>query len=148
VKLSLVFNNVCPRSLKYLYQILTVLKGPPLSNNNIDQQFTLFPKCPPELRRKIWYATFEGHVVSFDIRSFIAGAYYDDRVALPIALSINKESRTEALLHYRIIPPLPSRPKFRFICINPALDSVTINYFGAILKPKCYNEFFSYIEGQ
>jgi hypothetical protein len=68
------------------------------------QSFTVFPKLPIEIRRMIWRATFRPrrHVWS-DEDSTLANIFCCERIKLthpPIALSINKESREEALRCY------------------------------------------------
>jgi len=101
-------------------------------SNNLNT-FTLFPKLVFELRLKIWRATFPAprHIQICQENpshlglSFLNSATYIRspllittidfgeikplKNYLPIALSVNKESREEALRHYILIPRPPSK---------------------------------------
>jgi hypothetical protein len=67
------------------------------------QTFNLFPKLPIEIRCMIWRATFPGP--QLHVWSNVDGACCERigllHLRIPIALSVNKESRTEALNSYK-----------------------------------------------
>ncbi|TGO23684.1 hypothetical protein BPAE_0124g00160 [Botrytis paeoniae] len=87
-------------------------------------RFKFFPKLPKEIRSTIWRASFESRIVTLkfrvkpgtDIRKMtLVGAH----MTIPLALSVCRESRAEALLWYRDLVPENVRP----IYFHPTLDS-------------------------
>jgi len=102
------------------------------------KSFTLFPKLPLELRRQIWRATFEPRHVDLSIHEcnhsnrLIHESFEPVLPYIPIALSVNRESRTEALQYYCYIfdnyantslEPIELHPPVSF---NPRIDSAYI----------------------
>ena len=96
------------------------------ANEETPDSFSLFHKLPIELRLKIWRYTFpRGRYVDLDdyngfpiYSSFQTNGHLGKEPWLPIALSVNKESRQETLRHYIIVfleDPVPRR-----ICYNPS----------------------------
>jgi hypothetical protein len=99
------------------------------ANEETPDSFSLFHKLPIELRLKIWRYTFpRGRYVDLDdyngfpiYSSFQTNGHLGKEPWLPIALSVNKESRQETLRHYIIVfleDPVPRR-----ICYNPSPDA-------------------------
>ncbi|KAF5876863.1 uncharacterized protein Bfra_001218 [Botrytis fragariae] len=90
-------------------------------------QFKLFKKLPKEIRSMIWRATFKSRIVIVEVhvkmdteigKMKIVGAH----MTVPLALSVCRESRAEALLWYRNLVPEHVRP----IYFHPTLDSFAI----------------------
>ncbi|KAF7898090.1 hypothetical protein EAF00_004536 [Botryotinia globosa] len=90
-------------------------------------EFKFFQKFPKEIRSKIWRATFKTRIVIVEVqvkmdpdieKMKIVGAH----MTVPIALSVCRESRAEALLWYRNLVPEHVRP----IYFHPTLDSFAI----------------------
>ncbi|KAH6666690.1 hypothetical protein B0J14DRAFT_568202 [Halenospora varia] len=72
------------------------------------EHFTLFPKLPLELRRKIWCHSFptgrnfvQHRIISTPMNRLPESKVYRKFHPPPIAHAINKESREEFLLHYK-----------------------------------------------
>jgi len=110
--------------------------------------FTLFPLLPPELRFKIWSHTFEPQILEYRLlTTYVPGIIetlpgdpkcYNHFTptapqSLPIALSVNAESRAYALSHYSASaystappPPLADYADLapRAVYFHPDLDIV------------------------
>jgi hypothetical protein len=90
--------------------LLSTLPKLELTNCYSPRSFTVFPKLPPELRLKIWrIASFYPRIFNFDYTHSSltikerSRLYYDFMGRLrkvPPVLQVNRESRTEALIHY------------------------------------------------
>ncbi|TGO16592.1 hypothetical protein BTUL_0026g00450 [Botrytis tulipae] len=90
-------------------------------------EFKFYHKFPKEIRAKIWRATFKTRIVivevhvkmNTDIEEMkIVGAH----MTVPLALSVCRESRAEALFWYKDLVPENVRP----IYFHPTLDSFAI----------------------
>jgi hypothetical protein len=123
------------------------------------QTFPLFNELPPELRVKIWCLTFPRGTGPtgrrrIDLNALIYDKSSDDdsedesdgddtsdhtmdsvqfwnRPKAPITLSICRESRQEALRHYRLLFDFSGRPNMphsRPIYYNPKLDIIHLPY--------------------
>ncbi|CCD34667.1 predicted protein [Botrytis cinerea T4] len=99
-------------------------------------RFKLFQTLPKEIRSKIWRATFESRIVTveahikFDIeirKMTLIGA----KMTVPLALSVCRDSRAEALLWYRDLVPEHARP----IYFHPTLDSFAIMAMRSACHP-------------
>jgi 2EXR family len=96
-------------------------------------QFTLFPKLPPELCLKVWkldIESLEGQVVEFTWNDS------EDRITAPAVdfalLKVNKESRTEVQKYFKAIEtkdkgplPLNLRPEIDILLLSNPLVSST-----------------------
>lgn len=100
-------------------------------------KFTCFPRFPLEIRRLIWELSLEERTAprhllnrSFIVRDNYAGSslftIHALDVTIPITLSVNQESRTETLHHYKDLliqnPSVLPDP----VCFNLELD--TLNF--------------------
>lgn len=102
--------------------------------------FTVFPNLPLELRRQIWVESFpkprsikllkdealldpNGNPERFEVVRSLANKCAQDN--FPATLSVNKESRTETLLHYLVVPNpgIKVAPYF----LNPNKDTVCLD---------------------
>jgi hypothetical protein len=87
-----------------------------------------FPKLPTELRLKVYQHTFEPQVVAVDVFYFnINGGPYRRTMArrtspVPIALQINRESRTKSLRYYERVQIVNEFNSFPIIYIHPEND--------------------------
>ncbi|TGO46194.1 hypothetical protein BCON_0339g00120 [Botryotinia convoluta] len=90
-------------------------------------RFKFFQKLPKEIRSMIWRASFESRIVTVEVRiktgtdirkMTLVGAH----MTIPLALSVCRESRAEALLWYRDLVPEHVKP----IYFHPTLDSFAI----------------------
>ncbi|KAF7880276.1 uncharacterized protein EAF01_012037 [Botrytis porri] len=123
----------------YLYQRLGNPKYPlydkesfPWTKEGREQQlgltgFKFFHKLPKEIRSMIWRATFNTRIVVVEVniamdteirKMKLVGAH----MTIPLALSVCRESRAEALLWYKDLVPEHVRP----IYFHPTLDSFAI----------------------
>jgi 2EXR family len=121
------------------------------------QEFTLFPKLPLEIRRKIWSSTFEKRHIDLDIRSLFRGIMGDQEESeappvpfLPATLHVNQESRGETLRKYHAvyIPSTLFNSEDRMYSpgwINPSLDSIFFRHAPAICDFKDYMKWFEHI---
>jgi hypothetical protein len=115
-------------------------------------EFTLFPNLPIEIRLEIWRSSFHSRRVRIDIHYTIVPSDNDSSDSdsdeeddsdsstqlqerreegdLPIALLVNKESRTEALKHYCLL--LQTKEDLDTILLrgpiwlNPEIDTVCV----------------------
>ncbi|PMD17275.1 hypothetical protein NA56DRAFT_662266 [Hyaloscypha hepaticicola] len=112
-------------------------------------KFTVFPKLPRELRRKIWVMSFESKEFGIDIlppwyKSLEAIMPFSETPTIsqterifPASLRVNAESRAETMRHYSFVSlsdafeDLPSLPKY---CLNLGLDCLFLNYLDSIGK--------------
>ncbi|KAJ5051465.1 uncharacterized protein L3040_001242 [Drepanopeziza brunnea f. sp. 'multigermtubi'] len=107
------------------------------------EAFTLFPKLAPELRYRVWYwALPRGRVVDIDTYKSSINGDEDKRMhvesdnkkfPLPITLRICKESRTETLRHYHVLPRVGFQ-KFKSVpfSIDPVADRCLLNFMIAV----------------
>jgi hypothetical protein len=84
-------------------------------------EFTLFPKLPLEMRRKIWQAALsDPQVIEFDPSGWHKSTW---RQPNPTILCVSKESRTEALRIIRLAFHVGPRAVY----INPAIDTLLVS---------------------
>ncbi|RDW77141.1 hypothetical protein BP6252_05194 [Coleophoma cylindrospora] len=88
------------------------------------QNFSLFPDLPLELRLKIWRHTFHvNRIVAISI--VLGGGRFSGWKSLdkpPVVLWVNSEAREEALKHYKLSFGTPLRPAS--IYFNPRIDTL------------------------
>lgn len=132
-----------------------------LEENSENDQFTLFPNLPIEVRLKIWQCTFVKRHIDLDFHlayRFIMrgeGTYKPVDRYIPDALSVNRESRHETLKHYTFIyfsEDLEIRqfPDFDIHHIgpgwvNPSLDVIFFSEPPAVLMKEAYDSWFEHI---
>ena len=155
---SLTIDDFCPQSSLGL--LLLELPDPDIQLYNqafTISEFTLFHKLPPEVRDMIWRASFRRpREVTVSMQWKSQKEYLTSPNPSPIALRINKESRSEALKHYI---PIFTKPCTCFsfepckIYFSPNWDTVVfknawVYEFGNLrnFKIKCGCSNFDKIE--
>jgi hypothetical protein len=124
-------------------------------------QFTLFPRLPIEVRLKIWQCTFVKRHIDLDFHLAYRlimrreGTYKRVDRYIPVALSVNRESRHETLKHYTFIffsSELEIRqfPDFDIHHIglgwvHPSLDTIVFSEPSAVLMKEAYDSWFDHI---
>ncbi|KAH7342504.1 hypothetical protein BKA65DRAFT_504233 [Rhexocercosporidium sp. MPI-PUGE-AT-0058] len=116
------------------------------SNDSRFNTFTLFPKLPLELRHLIWKSTFP-RPYCVDMMTYPALVKVSPTISLgavknimnraarerfPIALSINQESRTEALQYYFVVHNDITNLKIAPYYINTKADHIFLNVRAAL----------------
>jgi len=125
--------------------------------------FTLFPKLATELRLKIWRLVFQRSPRHINIeeqidvtRGFVANNYMLICEAVPITLSVNRESREETLRHFGVVtirhaglrrPHLQNQCCLRLpLCIMFGLDSVELEPAANSLHAVPRKQWLDHIE--
>lgn len=116
----------------------TPQRGSPTMKNKAPTEFTCFSKLPIELRYKIWEeAASIPRIVELHSRSIV---YYQGPAILrvvelirsttpiPAMLQTDRESRTQAMKHYKLSFCLPGNDTQR-IYINFTVNTVLINFW-------------------
>lgn len=98
------------------------------------KSFARFPDLPLELRQLIWRETFPGRRIvkinsygTVKQNSYTFHAFFST-APIPIALSINSESRAEALRHYHPSFGMHSAAIPSIIYFNPSLDTLYFEF--------------------
>ena len=119
----------------------------------VRNKFTLFPKLPLELRRKVWRESFPaGRHVSLDTNS-------GSSPRLPTSLRVNRESRAETLRFYIVLfksdlhkdKKITQQNEIPF-CFNPARDSLWLSISFLPMRPNyktdSLNAWMDYIDNK